>query len=400
MRNRGYGGRANIQKKCPCGSGKKQKNCHGFARSPAPSAVPADPTTVAKKPSATPPVTHSHPWGMPGEEHKVLTAPVFKGADPTKINLAGSRGRYRVQFLLSRPGYPIAGEREHKFIDNVVGESHIRITKPKAERRPEDVDQLLIEMIGKKFKFIGSANDEGLLGKFVAEFEAENAQSAENEAYGALAPALSAWSLNADVPVNIETIQVTDLTTHVNSLRVRTPHFEMNFAGVPVFTDEFAQYASIYREGLNTNSAFYRYLCFFKIIESIITRRARQSGERRAAGLDPRAIYERIPATKDQQLALLGCLYNWRKTWDDMAVSQIFLPEILGRKITAILADHLRPLRLGIAHSLLQQGEITIVLDNIEHVQQVNKWLPVCRISARWMMLNEFPSECASGMKR
>ena len=313
MRNRGYGGRANIQKKCPCGSGKKQKNCHGFARSPAPSAVPADPTTVAKKPSATPPVTHSHPWGMPGEEHKVLTAPVFKGADPTKINLAGSRGRYRVQFLLSRPGYPIAGEREHKFIDNVVGESHIRITKPKAERRPEDVDQLLIEMIGKKFKFIGSANDEGLLGKFVAEFEAENAQSAENEAYGALAPALSAWSLNADVPVNIETIQVTDLTTHVNSLRVRTPHFEMNFAGVPVFTHEFAQYASIYREGLNTNSAFYRYLCFFKIIESIITRRARQSGERRAAGLDPRAIYERIPATQRSTARTAGLLIQLAK---------------------------------------------------------------------------------------
>ncbi len=362
-------------------------------------AIPGNPPPATQS-APTTPGTNSHPWGMPGEDHKVWVAPIMQGSDRSKINLAGSRGRYKVQFLLSRPGYPITPEREHKFIDDVVGESHIRITKPKAERQPQDVEQLLIQTVGNKFQFIGSGNDEGLLGKFVAEFESENMQTAENEAYGALAPALSAWSLNADVPVSIETIQVTDLTTHVSSLRVRTPHFEMNFGGgVPAFTDEFAQYASIYREGLNTNSSFYRYLCFFKIIESIIARRARQAGERRHAGLDPRTTYERLPSTKEEQLALLGCLYNWRKSWDDMALTQIFVPEIVGRKITAILADHLRPLRLGIAHSLLEQGEITIVLDNIEHIQQVNKWLPLCRICARWMMLNDFPRECASGMK-
>lgn len=235
MRHQGFGGRANIQKKCPCGSGKKQKNCHGFPGSPRPMeplamAIPGNPPPATQS-APTTPGTNSHPWGMPGEDHKVWVAPIMQGSDRSKINLAGSRGRYKVQFLLSRPGYPITPEREHKFIDDVVGESHIRITKPKAERQPQDVEQLLIQTVGNKFQFIGSGNDEGLLGKFVAEFESENMQTAENEAYGALAPALSAWSLNADVPVSIETIQVTDLTTHVSSLRVRTPHFEMNFGG-------------------------------------------------------------------------------------------------------------------------------------------------------------------------
>lgn len=401
MRNRGYGGRANIQKKCPCGSGKKQKNCHPSFGTATEAAQSSNRENPANAPAASPnAVTISSPWGMPGEEHKVWVAPIFKGSnpDPSRINLGGSRGQYKVQILLSRPGYPIAREREHKFIDDVIGDSHIRIVKPIAERGPKDNHQLLIETMGKRF--IGSASDEGLLGKFVTEFECDNANAAETEAYGALAPLLSVWSINADVPLSVETIQVTEMTTHVSSLRARTPHFEMNFgSGLPFFADEFSRYASIYREGLNTNSSFYRYLCFFKIVESIIARRARQAGERRIAGLDPRTIYERIPATKEEQLALLRCLYVWRNSWDDMAMGQIFLPEILGRKITAILNDHLRPLRLGIAHGLLEQGEITMVLDKIEHLQAVNKWLPACRICARWMLLNEFPGECSAGMK-
>jgi len=399
--------RPSIQKKCPCGSGKKEKNCHGLRRGAAPVEVASRPLPAGSGPMlqkvTEKPMAELHPWGMPGEEHKVIVAPIFKGgeSDPKKINIGGERGRYKVQFLLSRPGYPISKEREHQFIDNLVGESHIRIVKPEAERRMEDPEQILIQALGKNFKYLGSANKDGFLGKFVAELEADNAQAAENEAYGSLAPFLSAWSVNLDVPISVETIQVTNLTTQVSSLRVHTPHFDMNFGGgtPPFFVDDFCQYASIYREGLNTNSSFYRYLCFFKIIESVIARRGRQAGEKRAAGQEPRTPYERIPQKKEELIALLNCLYTWRKGWDEMTLVQVFPPEILGRKITAILVDHLRPLRLGIAHGLLEPGEITIVLDKIEHIQQVNKWLPLCRICARWMLLNEFPRECSIGMK-
>jgi hypothetical protein len=399
MRNRGYGGRKNIQKKCPCGSGRKQKNCHPLPGA-AKEAAQADKQELPANPAVPIVTSRSSPWGMPGEEHKIWTAFVRKSdhPDPRKVNLSGTRGRYKVQFLLSRPGFPITAEREHRFIDGVVGESHIRIVKPLAEQGPNDNHELVIETMGKRF--IGSASDAGLLGSFITEFDCESFQAAETEAYGALAPLLSVWSINADVPLSVETIQVTEVATQISSLRARTPHFEMNFGtGAPIFSDEFSQYASIYREGLNTNSSFYRYLCFFKIVESIIARRARQAGERRKAGNDPHTIYERIPKTKEEQLALLRCLYVWRNNWDDMAIDQIFLPEILGRKITAILKDHLRPLRLGIAHGLLEQGEITMVLDKIENIQAVNKWLPACRICARWMLLNEFPRECAGGMK-
>jgi hypothetical protein len=302
---------------------------------------------------------------------------------------------------LSRPGHPIAKEREHKFIDDVVGTSHLKIVKPEAERGQQDADRLLLGVPGKNYQIEGIADKDGFLGKLVFELDAESNQAAETEAYGSLAPFLSAWSINADIPIHVETIQVTNLTTHVSYLRVVTPHFEMNFPGGihPFFADDFCQYASIYREALNTNSVFYRFLCFYKIIESLIGKRGREAKARKDAGQDPRRTYEVIPEKPDELLALLRRLYPWRTMWDEMAIGQIFPPEVRGEKVTSVRDKHFRPLRLGIAHALLDKGEITVVLDKMEYVQAVNKWSALCRVCARWMLLTDFPRECSLAMR-
>jgi hypothetical protein len=82
-----------------------------------------------------------------------------------------------------------------------------------------------------------------------------------------------------------------------------------------------------------------------------------------------------------------------------MAIGQIFPPEVHGEKVTSVRDKHFRPLRLGIAHALLDKGEITVVLDKMEYVQAVNKWLALCRVCARWMLLTDFPRECSLAMK-
>ena len=206
------------------------------------------------------------PWGVPGEEHQLWVVPLKAGQKPPE-RLVGLSGNYRVQLLLSRPGYPIAAESQHNFIDNTIGDSHIAITKPLEERKPEDCVEVLLQASGrgKMIHFTGLPNDNGYLGKLIVkELFACNFHDADTQAYEALAPFLSAWSLHLDIPVHVETIQVTELQTQLNSLRVRTPNFEMTFAGgvSPMLTDDFCQYASLYREGMNTNSGFYRFLCF------------------------------------------------------------------------------------------------------------------------------------------
>jgi hypothetical protein len=400
--NRIWRNQPRPQKRCWCGSGKKQKNCHGGQ----PAAM-EDATTgnLGAQPPVSPGGPHvtPAPWGVPGEEHKVIVAPIVKGAGmPTAADIQGQRGKYLVQFLLARPGYPIRREREANFIDEAVGTSHVKIAKPEVDRGITDVHRLAVTLFPKNYQVLGIPDKNGFLGKLTCELEADNSQAAEVEAYGSLAPILSSWSMNLDVPIHVETIQVTNLTSHVSSLRVVTPHFEMNFAtggAHPHFRDEFCQYASIYREGLNSNSAFYRFLCFYKIIESLIAKRGREASDRKSAGQNPSRMYEVIPAKDADMLALLKRLYPWRNSWDKMALSQIFPADVLGQKVTAIRDRHFRPLRLGIAHALLDSGEITVVLDKIEYVRAVNKWLPLCRISARWMLLTDFPVECSIGMK-
>jgi hypothetical protein len=342
------------------------------------------------------------PWGIPGEEHKIIVVPVSKEAvRPTEVDIRGQRGKYRVQFLLARPGYPITREREHKFIDDVVGTSHLKIAKPEAERGPNDVDRIALQLRGKNYQILGIANKDGFLGKLICDLDADSIEAAERETYGSLAPFLSAWSMNVDIPIHVETIQVTNLASHVSWLRIIAPHFEMNIGGgeQPFFLDEFCQYASIYREGLNTNSAFYRFLCFYKIIESLIGKRGREAKSRKLAGRDPSRTYEVIPEKPEDTLALLKRLYPWRNTWDAFTLTQIFPPEVVGKKVTAVRDRHLRSLRLGIAHALLDTGEITVIVDKMEYIQAVNKWLPLCRICARWMLLNDFPRECSLAMK-
>ncbi len=345
------------------------------------------------------------PWGVPGEDHKIWVQPIMKGQviPQGPVNIGGSPGPYRVHMLLARPGYPITKEREHKFIDQIVGDSHIRIAKPLRERGPHDIEKMLIEVGGKKIRFEFLTNDEGFLGKIIAELDAANVEDAERQAYGEIAPFLSAWSLNMDIPVHVETIQVTDLTTHVNALRARTPHFEMNWGGgggaLPFFLEEFCQYASVYREGLNTNSTFYRFLCFFKAIESLITRRGREAKAKLVAGQSASRSYEVIPEKREDLLALLKRLYPWRGAWDEMALVHTFPKEVLGKKVTWIKEKYLYGIRCGIAHTLLERGELSMSLDKIEHMQEATKWLPLCRIIARWMLLNDFPRECSIGMK-
>ena len=87
-----------AQKRCWCGSGRKEKNCHGIgsdAKSPAGSrATSLDGSglqNLTKKPEAI-----LRPWGMPGEEHKIIVAPIFRGeeSNPRKMDLAGGRSRY------------------------------------------------------------------------------------------------------------------------------------------------------------------------------------------------------------------------------------------------------------------------------------------------------------------
>ena len=140
------------------------------------------------------------PWGVPGEDHQLWVVPIMAGEQQNPAEkMRDTPGKYKIQLLLSRPGYPFTQEREHKFIDDIVGDSHIVVAKPKEQRSLQDFDQVLLQATGhgKQVKFRGIPNAKGYLGKLVVdEIEATGFDDAQATAYAALAPFLSAWSLH------------------------------------------------------------------------------------------------------------------------------------------------------------------------------------------------------------
>ena len=275
--------------------------------------------------------------------------------------------------------------------------THLLIAKPLDHRTDMDVDKMLFHAVSAKgnITFRGLPNEKGYLGKFVVdELTADNFAQAEAASYESLCPFLSAWSIHLDLPVNIQTIQVTELSTHVTSVRARTPHFDMTFGGgtSPLLTDDFCHHASVYREGMNTNSPFYRFLCFYKIIESISSRRTRRNKEKVAKGEEPVRYHETIPETDEDARRLLKGVFPLRGEFSKSSLDELFPQGARGKRLSQVI-DILNKLRTGIAHAVLNTGEIRISLDQLAHVQEVNLWLPFCRVVARWMMSSEFPSE-------
>jgi hypothetical protein len=214
-------------------------------------------------------------------------------------------------------------------------------------------------------------------------------------AYRALMPFLSAWSTSLDIPVIIETIQVTDPATYTESLRIQRPFREMTPSkGVgPVLSDDFCKFASVYREALNASSPFYRYLCLCKMVESIYFRQKVVAEEAKVRGEAPKKRDEDVRLSRDGIRGILGWVYPWEDPNDDLLLRQLLPDEANNKNFRAVFHGILEPLRNTIAHALMKSGGIESVADRLEDVENVITWLPLLRLWVRVLLASEFPRE-------
>lgn len=382
---------------CPCNSGKKYKRCHGGPRpAPARLAKPAVPAMQLAQEA------NLAPMGMPGLTQHLISAFRFRDpADPrNRSGPAGLAGAYKVTFVLNRPGYALLPERQHSFVsDNLKGDSHLAITRPAfITPQNEGADQIRVytNTSAGRFEFDGYPNERGFLGKLVLNsVDALGFDDAELKAFRALAPTLSTWAIQRDIPLRVFQIDSTEINTGNSRTSLVTPWLEMVFAVPPEgnMTDEFRRYASLYREALNSDTPAYQFLCFFKIIEGVQGRRARMAADARSRGEQPKRHEERLPADRADCGHWLGAIFYSRPPWDRMTIEQIFLTEVLGKKFSHIIDSQFRPLRVRIAHALLDSGEPTLLADEGLDLQRLVKWLPLAKCIARRMLKNEFPAE-------
>lgn len=100
-----------------------------------------------------------------------------------------------------------------------------------------------------------------------------------------------------------------------------------------------------------------------------------------------------VPAEEDKFIPWLSAIYHVGRDWDEIALASIFVPEARGKKFTRIIDDYLRPVRVRIAHAVLDSGELTLSADEEMDIQQVYKRLALTRCLVRYMLKSVFPDE-------
>lgn len=332
------------------------------------------------------------PAGMPGilQYAGFLMAPPAS-LDPKKPQQGGSYGIYKVAFTLFRPGYPLMPEGSVATFESLEGDSHIA--------PPSDTQVVLFHSQTEDgyFEFRGYPNSRGFLGKVIFEqVKGDNAQDARTKAYRALASTLSNISIQLDMPLAIYQSEMIELSNGNRFMSIISPYLERPMQITPnsSMSKEFRAHASLYREALNSNTPVFQFLCYFKIIEAIQDRRERLVLAAKASAAElPRIATQILPGEESQFIPWLNLIYESGRPWDFLTLESIFVQEARGKKLNRVVEDHLRPIRVRIAHAVLNSGELTLSADEEMDVRQVYKWLPLAKCIARQMLRSDFPDE-------
>lgn len=350
------------------------------------------------------PITIEFRGGMPGLMQYVGF--MAQAADPAHpINRAvigGGPGLYRVVFTLARPGYPLHPEGHYATYETLEGDSHLAIAKPAyinpAFALDDDLKHIVFNAQTEDGMFLlyGTPNKRGYLAQITAEsVQANTAQDARIKVARALASSLSNISIQLDMPLWVYQSDMIELATGNRFASIMSPIRESPMLVAPegTLTKEFRANASLYREALNSNTPVFQFLCFFKIIEALLARRERTAVEAKARGETPSRPVQIVPAEEKEFIPWLSAIYHVGRDWDEITLASIFVPEARGKKFTRIIDDYLRPVRVRIAHAVLDSGELTLSADEEMDIQQVYKWLALTRCIVRYMLKSDFPNE-------
>jgi hypothetical protein len=166
------------------------------------------------------------------------------------------------------------------FESGVTGDSYIQFAKPEKERSSSDFDQMVI-FFGhgnERLEITGSANQHGRLAKLSVNTPAPSFPEAEKLVFGAASPFLSAMAFELDVPVRLMQMDVTQMSTGNGSMTYTCPYTDMVPTGDEHNNVPYVQsLLSLYREGINSISPNYQFLCWYKIVEGVNAKRAEET---------------------------------------------------------------------------------------------------------------------------
>ena len=75
------------------------------------------------------------------------------------------------------------------------------------------------------------------------------------------------------------------------------------------------------------------------------------------------------------------------------ALALIFIPDVVNKRVRRLIdkGEHLHQLRNKIAHAVIDSGESIISIDVAPDIEEVQKWLPITKFIARYLLRESFP---------
>lgn len=195
------------------------------------------------------------------------------------LDPAGHEGPYQVTMTLTRRGAPDISFAYVTDAYMMEGDSHLRL--PQMQREDGAVAVPLL-MYGTEesgtIQFQLLANSQGRLGQISTILRATGTEDARRKAYRILNPFLCDLSYRYDIPTEVLQMNVAEIATYTLSGMKQDDFREKvfdpeQFLGSGLNYGELPNYeffTRLYREGANSSSVDYGFLCFFRIAEGII----------------------------------------------------------------------------------------------------------------------------------
>jgi hypothetical protein len=309
------------------------------------------------------------------EYNYIAAVPAFPGWNGGSPS--GSPGSYEVVFVLGVPG--VSGVATALDFDGMMagGDSLLESTGLQLELQSSDGSSLSVARI--------IPNSRGRLAQVRLTVTAGDFSLAENEAFDAVMPVLSRIAFEADTPLEVTGVLLTEQATQTRrfgATLVGAAQPAPSLAGET--TPELRSFLAAYREGLNANSPMYQALSFYKIIEGVTkfhTNRVRAAKKRGAPEpADPLA--KQIPANRED---LVG-MTEWGR--------DNFTP-YLGMSFAEIRDAVTDTIRNAVAH--ISPGMDLRIADYAADIRACRAITPVLRSVARELIQDELAGLAGSG---
>ena len=307
------------------------------------------------------------------------------------LDPAGHEGPYQVTATLTRRGAPDVAFAYVTDAFMMEGDSHLQLPE---YQREDGAAAVLLLMYGNpdggttQFELL--ANRQGRLGQIRTVFRANNSDDARRKAYRILNPFLCDLSYRYDVPIEVLQTNVAEIATYTLSGMKQDDFREklfdperffgsgLNYGELPNY--EF--FMRLYREGVNSSSVDYGFLCFFRIAEGVILLRRRRIAEEEGKSWKKvsrsEVILDHETAENDEE--------------------DLFPPELLGKSLWEVY-ERLKGDRVKVGHGFLDeedplQNYEDIIADRLEGEEEAGTRRAQARYLARRMLESEFwPSD-------